>query len=68
MTLKILLTNNQELSIIEVLFAIGQVLDKKVNIVQSKRLGHDMHYRMNSSTYINNHIKFIDTIKWIINK
>lgn len=63
-----LLTNNQELSIIEVLFTIGQVLDKKVEIVQSERLGHDMHYRMKSTTKTDNYINFVDTIKWILTK
>ena len=62
----ILLTWNQELSIQEVLFNIGQTLNKKVVLSKSERLGHDKHYRMKPNIEIKNRIKFIDTLKWMI--
>ena len=67
------LTHNQELSIMDMLHAVENALDKKAKTVPATRPGHDARYRMRAHNITHNEVgqrlsfhKLDDTIKWML--
>lgn len=69
------LTFNQELSIKQVVQQVEAILNKKANLIDKIRLGHDKRYRMTPNTIMFNDvshklyfIKINETIKWVLSQ
>jgi dTDP-glucose 4,6-dehydratase len=65
-----LITWNQELSILEILSLVSRITGKPFKTIGAERLGHDLHYRMNSTilpaiALNQSAIPIEETIKWM---